>query len=111
MKLVLKSNVIKSSDALKFVSRYSKWFFIALFISAFGAGLYEWYVNVYKGDWSDAQKLSYAESAFRETVLNENEFRKAVTFVSRRAESNADEVKITDDFFRPLPGMKTLSGS
>ncbi|HWQ59670.1 MAG TPA: hypothetical protein VN420_00790 [Candidatus Fimivivens sp.] len=104
MKLSLKHEPFRIADILPLLSRYTKWFFMFLFFAAFGAGMCDWYMNVYRGDWTDEQKRQYVESAFRETVLREDAYRSAVAFVSRRAESNETSVSTKNNFFRPIPG-------
>ena len=89
-------------------SRYFRLFFTFLFFLAFGAGLYDWYLNVYAGEWTDAEKRQYVETAYQETLLRENVFRGVVSSVSRLTESHATDVKIGNDLFLPSPVTATL---
>jgi len=106
-----KTSNFSFQEALPVLSKYFKWSFVTLFFVAFGAGMYDWYLNVYKGDWTDAEKQRYAETAFSETVFKEDLFRKVVSSVSKQAESYATDAKAGNDFFKPLPKSSTAGQS
>jgi len=111
MKLNLKKKPnVSFRDHLSFFSRCAGLFFIVLFCVAFGAGLYDWYANVYKGDWTDEQKRQYAETAFQETLLKGDMFRVAVASVSNMATSHSTSVKVSNDLFLPLPSATAPTG-
>lgn len=86
--------------------RYARAFFILLFFVAIGAGMYSWYDNVYRSGWTDEEKRSYAESAFRETVFKEADFKGVVDAALGRERLHGQDLKIENDFFRPIPGME-----
>lgn len=90
------------------VSRWSRWFFLLLFLVAIGSGLQVWYRNVYRGDWTDEEKRSYVDATFRETDFRMEEFRHAIDAVSRRNESYRTDVRVENDIFLPVPGTESV---
>ncbi len=112
MKLALPT-IFKFSlqNVLPTLSKYFKWFFVILFFMVFIAGIYDWYINVYQGEWTNEQKQSYAAGAFSETILKENLFQGAVSSVSRQSDSYKTDMKVTNDIFKPLPKSVTTETS
>ncbi len=106
MKLKLKKLHISGRALALFWFRHAQAFFAALFFVAIGAGMYFWYDNVYRGDWTDEERRRYAESAFQETVFQESDFRKAVETADERSRLHEEDLEIENDFFVPIPGMK-----
>jgi len=89
--------------SLPVASRYAKWFFVSLFFLSFGFGLYDGYANLYRSGWTEEEKRSYIESAFRETEFRERPFRNAVESVSARADAYASERSDDGtDLFAPI---------
>lgn len=106
MKLKLKKLHISGRALALFWFRHARVFFAFLFFFAIGAGMYFWYDNVYRGDWTDEERRLYAESAFQETLFQESDFRKAVETADRRSRLHAEDFKVGNDFFVPIPGME-----
>ncbi|MEI7749668.1 MAG: hypothetical protein WCJ25_01550 [Candidatus Moraniibacteriota bacterium] len=112
MKLELKKPISFSfREKYPVISKYSRWFFAVLFFVAFGAGLCDWYLNAYKGEWTNEEKQLYIETEFRDTVLKTEAFRNAVSSVSKWAESYSKNVIVDNDFFRPLPGVTSATAT
>lgn len=107
MKLELKPIKRDMDDVFPVVARHARWVFVALFLAAFSAGLWEWYRNVYRGEWSEEEKQRYAETAFRETEFREDAFRAAVESVRTLRSSHESDAVVKNDLFRPLPGGTT----
>ncbi|NTW15638.1 MAG: hypothetical protein HGA38_04725 [Candidatus Moranbacteria bacterium] len=106
MKLELKMPKTDPEDILPFLARNSRWLFIVLFIVAALFGVWEWYRNVCKGDWSEEEKLRYAEKAFRETEFREQAFDDAVLSIRDMAASHEREADAQRDLFLVLPGSE-----
>lgn len=106
MKFKLKTSRISGRSFALFWFRHARIFFILLFFAAIGAGMYFWYDNVYRGDWTDEERRRYAETAFQETVFQESDFRKAVEAALERARLHEKDIEITNDFFVPIPGVE-----
>lgn len=101
MKSSVRPNPFQVQKLFAFWVRYSRAFYSLLFFLAFGLGLSVWYFNVYRGDWTEEQKQSYAATAFQETEFREAAFDSAVESTAHRAELHANDVKVGRDLFFP----------
>lgn len=101
MKPPTKLNFLQAQQLFSFWVRYSRAFYSFMFFLAFGLGLSVWYFNVYRGDWTEEQKQSYAATAFQETEFRESAFDAAVQTTAHRAELHTKDVKVGRDLFFP----------
>lgn len=92
---------ISGRNIMVFLFRYSRPFLIFIFFLIFGYGLFIWYENAYRGEWSEEQKEQYAETAFEETVFRERAFDRAIEFYSDRAKRHERSVSVERDYFFP----------
>lgn len=106
MKFTLKKPRLSGRSLAIFWFRHARIFFVLLFFGTLGFGMHFWYENVYRGDWTDEEKQRYAESAFRETVFQESDFRKAVETADKRARLHEEDLTIQNNLFLPIPGME-----
>lgn len=81
--------------------RYSRPFLLFVFFLVFGYGLFVWYENAYRGEWSEAEKAAYAETAFEETVFREGAFDRAIELYEKRARRHEWSVAPKRDYFFP----------
>lgn len=81
--------------------RYSRPFLIFVFFLVFGYGLFVWYENVYRGEWSEEQKKRYAETAFEETTFREGALDRAIELYEKRARQHEQPVVPKRDYFFP----------
>ncbi len=106
MKFSMKKPNISGRALLLIWFKSARKLFISLFFIAIGFGVFIWYTDVYRGEWTDEEKRTYAETAFQETVFNETEFRKSVVAAEKRSALHAEDTVIGNDFFVPIPGME-----
>ncbi|NTW14124.1 MAG: hypothetical protein HGA31_03785 [Candidatus Moranbacteria bacterium] len=99
MKSPVNLNIFQAQKLFAFWVRYSRAFYSLMFFLTFGLGLSVWYFNVYRGDWSEEQKRSYAATAFQETEFRESAFEAAVQTTAHRAELHDTSVKVSRDLF------------
>ncbi len=106
MRLPIKKPNISGKAILLFWFRSARKFFVLIFFAAIGFGTFVWYQDVYRGEWTSEEKQAYADTAFRETIFNEAEFRKSVAAAERLFDLHQEDIVITNDFFVPIPGME-----
>jgi hypothetical protein len=98
----VKNISFSSRKFMTFLFRYSRPFLLFVFFLVFGYGLFVWYENAYRNEWSEAEKQSYALSAFQETVFREDAFDQVIQYVQERAQQHEDSVTLERDYFFPV---------
>lgn len=106
MKIPLKKFHVSGKFFTRLWFDHSRLFFMLLFFAAFGTGAYFWYDNVYRGKWTEEERRQYMETAFQETAFKEEDFMKAVEASVKRARLHKEDIRMTHDFFLPVPGLE-----
>ena len=106
MKLSLKKFHVSGKTLARLWFDHARLFFMLLFFAVFGAGVYFWYDNVYQGRWTEEERQQYMSAAFKETAFKEGDFTKAVETASKRRMLHEENIRMTHDFFLPVPGLE-----
>lgn len=72
------------SSMLSFWARNSNWIFIFSLVVFLAVGVYIWYKNVYKFQWSEERKAEYINSRNRNIDLQEEKFKSVLAEIEKR---------------------------
>ena len=67
-------------------------------------GMYIWYLNLYKSDWSAERKKEYNNSQSRQVKLKEQEFKEIISGIDGKKRKYDEPVEQIKDIFVPYAG-------
>lgn len=90
---------VSRKRALITLFRYASPFLIFVFFLAFAYGLFTWYDETHRSEWTAAEKDAYAEEAFHDAVFREDRFRDVLRLGDEREARHATTSPVARDIF------------
>jgi hypothetical protein len=81
-------------------------FFMVFSVALMLLGVYMWYQNIYRSEWSDEKKENYKNSQSRGVEFKEKEFKAIIEEIQRKSNNFGEMSKITKDIFQSYTPKK-----